>query len=170
MLSLVAVAVDRWSPSRQRGRQYGRTIHVEPAAGARNPNSTQARGATDAAAGGAGGQRTEWWEQARPQTGAGKAGRRLARRPSKKGGGWNSLAHRPCKCQKITLPQALRVNRFSMRLSRLSEVVVKCVCVIPFIKRAERGRHTPHNNESTPVDPLRHVGIVSSTEAPKLNN
>ena len=44
------------------------------------------------------------------------------------------------------------------------------VCVIPFIKRAERGRHTPHNYESTPVDPLRHVGIVSSTEAPKLNN
>ena len=42
------------------------------------------------------------------------------------------------------------------------------VCVIPFIKRAERGRHTPHNYESTPVDPLRHVGIVSSTEAPKL--
>lgn len=39
------------------------------------------------------------------------------------------------------------------------------VCVIPFIKRAERGRHTPHNYESTPVDPLRHVGIVSSTEA-----
>jgi len=40
-----------------------------------------------------------------------------------------------------------------------------CVCVIPFIKRAERGRHTPHNYESTPVNPLRHVGIVSSTEA-----
>ena len=39
------------------------------------------------------------------------------------------------------------------------------VCIIPFIKRAERGRHTPHNYESTPVDPLRHVGIVSSTEA-----
>ena len=39
------------------------------------------------------------------------------------------------------------------------------VCVIPFIKRAERGRHTPHNYESTPVEPLRHVGIVSTTEA-----
>ena len=44
------------------------------------------------------------------------------------------------------------------------------MCIIPFIKRAERGRHTPHNYESTPVDPLRQVGIVSSTEAPKLNN
>ena len=41
------------------------------------------------------------------------------------------------------------------------------MCIIPFIKRAERGRHTPHNYESTPVDPLRHVGIVSSTEAPR---
>ena len=28
--------------------------------------------------------------------------------------------------------------------------------------RAERGRHTPHNYESTPVAPLRHVGIISN--------
>ena len=42
------------------------------------------------------------------------------------------------------------------------------MCVVPFKKRAERGRPTPHNYESTPVDPLRHGGIISSTEAPKL--
>ena len=44
-----------------------------------------------------------------------------------------------------------------------------CLCDSLY-KRAERERHTPHNYESTPVDPLRHVGIKSSTEAPKLNN
>ena len=38
------------------------------------------------------------------------------------------------------------------------------VCVIPFYTR-KRVSSTQHGYESTPVDPLRHEGIVSSTEA-----
>ena len=42
------------------------------------------------------------------------------------------------------------------------------VCVIPFYTR-KRVPSTPHDYESTPVEPLRHVGIVSTTEARSLN-
>ena len=42
------------------------------------------------------------------------------------------------------------------------------VCVITFYTR-KRVPSTPHDYESSPVEPLRHVGIVSTTEARSLN-
>jgi hypothetical protein len=80
-------------------------------------------------------------------------------------------AHVACRCiPGPTLAPPAVPNVRSVGADRYMRVIrccccVCCVCVIPFIKRAERGRHTPHNYESTPVNPLRHVGIVSSTEA-----